>query len=165
MKNVITYCLAAFMLVWYSLSVIGFDVHTCSDSGETYIATVISGTACDDIHPEHDEEHNEPTCSCCHKKCASEEHPQEHEDKDGLRTRPCCTDDWQMIYLTGVKSGDDREETRNPLSQLFSYADCMLPDVQANLNFTGSPFRDFNKPRPKPVTVRTCQEVYSIWRI
>ena len=161
MKNVITYCVAAFMLVWYSLSVIGFDVHTCSDSGETYIATVLSGTACDDIHPEHDE----PACSCCHHKCASKEHSKEQEDKDGLRTRPCCTDDWQMIYLTGVRSDDDREEVINPISQLFAFVDCTLPDVNANLNFMGNPFRDFNKPRPKPVTVRTCQEVYSIWRI
>ena len=161
MKNVITYCVAAFILIWYSLSVIGFDVHTCSDSGETYIATVLGGTACDDIHPEHDE----PTCSCCHKECASKEHPQEHEDKDGLRTRPCCTDDWQMIYLTGVRSGDDRDETGCQISQLPVFADCMIPDIKVNLNIAGNLFRDLHKPRPKPVTVRTCQEVYSIWRI
>ena len=161
MKNVITYCIAAFMLVWYSLSVIGFDVHTCSDSGETYIATVIGGTACDDIHPESDE----PTCGCCHHKCASEKHSQEHEDKNGLRTKPCCTDDWQMIYLTGVRSGDDREEGGCQVFHLSAFPDCALPDVNSDLNLIGSPFRDLNKPRPKPVTVRTCQEVYSIWRI
>ena len=157
MKNVITYCIAAFMLVWYSLSVIGFDVHTCSDSGETFIATVISGTACDDIHPEHEE----PTCSCCHGKHAHAE----QEDNDSLRTRPCCTDDWQMIYLTGLRSGDDREGVGYSINKLFAFSDCVLLDVKAGLNFVRSPFRDFNKPRPKPVTVRTCQEVYSIWRI
>ena len=145
------------MLIWYSLSVIGFDVHTCSGSGETYIATVIGGTACDDIHPEHDE----PSCGCCHKKCISEK----QKDEDGFRTKSCCTDDWQMIYLTGLRVSDDKEGTYVSISQLFPFAVCVLPDIQANLNFSRDPFHDFNKPRPKLVTGRACQEVYSVWRI
>ena len=41
MKNFLTSLTAILLVIWYSLSVIGFDVHTCIGSGETYVATVI----------------------------------------------------------------------------------------------------------------------------
>ena len=44
MKNLLTSLTAVLLVIWYSLSVIGFDVHTCSGSGESYVTTVIGGT-------------------------------------------------------------------------------------------------------------------------
>ena len=153
MKNVVTYCVAAFMVLWYSLSVIGFDVHTCNGSGKTFIATVISGTGCDDIHPEHDA----PCCSCC--QCEDE------ADSDELRTKPCCSDDWQMIVLTGLRSDDDKSQQLFAQSVNHFSASAMLQDFIENLNPIPDYTRNFYKPRTGGLTTRSCQEVYNVWRI
>ena len=103
MKNVVTSVTAFLLVIWYSLSVIGFDVHTCSDSGESYVATVIGGTACDDIHPEHDIK----DCPCCHHGHDADLAGDSTESK--VSTRPCCSDNWQMIVLTGCKAQQKHE--------------------------------------------------------
>lgn len=153
MRNVVTYCVAAFMVVWYSLSVIGFDVHTCNGSGKTFIATVIGGTGCDDIHPEHDA----PSCSCCH-------HEDEAED-DELRTKPCCSDDWQVIVLTGTRNGNDKSQQYFAKAMDQFPASAVLQDFIENLNPIPDYTRNFYKPRTGGLLTRSCQEVYNVWRI
>lgn len=155
MKKVFTSITALLLVIWYSLSVIGFDVHTCSSSGNTYIATVISGTGCKDIHPEHIQK----PCSCCHHKHSAES----HDSEQSLKTKPCCTDEWQMIVLTGLRTSD--EQANVPVSlcvsdicDLYSQSDEYFLRISARC-------RAFCKPDSGPLESLNIQEKYSIWRI
>ena len=77
------------LTLWYCLSIMGFDVHTCHRSGDSFVAPLISGIGCADIHPEHS----------CHE-C---EHHSEHGDCcDGISVQKCCTDDIQVLNVTGT---------------------------------------------------------------
>ena len=149
MKTILTYFVAAFMLVWYSLSVIGFDVHTCNGSGETYIATLASGFSCDDIHPEH----QESACGCCH----SEERGNEVSCCD---INPCCTDSYLMILLTGVKVDDEdykvicgSDHTYSPVLNL------------SEKSFALSTKQPFCRPHLKVAEAMSIQRMYGVWRI
>lgn len=107
MKGVIIKMLAVIMTIWYSMSIIGFDVHTCSGSGRSFVSTFIEGLTCEDIHPEQ---------SCSHVSCCPESH-EEHSccgnhHHDGFETafvaRSCCSNDYQVLQLTGIVPSDDQ---------------------------------------------------------
>ena len=155
MKNVYTSLAAAMLVLWYSLSVIGFDVHTCSRSGNSYIATVISGTDCEDIHPEHQPK----TCSCCHH---------DHTAKDDNKTQseePCCTDEWHLIELTGVKTSDEKGGLCGSIyyfKTIISQVETADSDFNLRLLAHGRAFF-----KPDSGQNKTCdfQQLYNIWRI
>ena len=155
MKNIFTSISALLLVVWYSLSVIGFDVHTCNASGEIYIATVAGGFSCDDIHPDgHKQTHHEHSCcKCC----------QSHQgDSDKLKTKPCCTDDYQVILLTGVRSAQDAEDSyQQTLVETINIAES---DYSYSHIFDNG-LRAFYKPGSGGLTPRDVQAVYNIWRI
>ena len=155
MKNVFTSITALLLVIWYSLSVIGFDVHTCSSSGNTYIATVIGGTECKDIHPEH----SQKSCSCCHHKHSAEA----HDSEQSLKTKPCCTDEWQMIVLTGLRTSDEQMTVaENACDRDF----CSLQPKYDNCSLRISAHgRAFYKPDSGGLGCLNFQEKYSIWRI
>ena len=155
MKNVFTYMTALLLVIWYSLSVIGFDVHTCSSNGDTYIATVISGTGCKDIHPDHDQK----PCSCCHHDNCNDT----HEAEQSVKTKPCCTDEWQMIVLTGLKTSD--EQASSP--DCFYVSDVYGPGQHSDsyLLRTMAHDRAFCKPDSGNIRCLDFQQIYSIWRI
>lgn len=94
---------ASLMTLWYCISIIGFDVHTCSASGRSFIATFVEGLSCQDIHPEHD--CDEGHC-CGHSHCGCS--GADCEDSAGTLVRPvsCCTDDYQVLTLTGAGQDD-----------------------------------------------------------
>lgn len=107
MKGVIIKVLAVVMTVWYSMSIIGFDVHTCSGSGRSFVSTFIEGLTCEDIHPEHSCSH----VSCCHaehetQSCCGNHH---QEDKGFvIAAKSCCSNDYQVLQLTGIVPSDDQ---------------------------------------------------------
>ena len=155
MKNVVTSITAMLLVVWYSLSVIGFDVHTCSGSGRTFIATVISGTDCEDIHPGH----VKSPCRCCH-------HNEDDTDSDGegIGTRPCCSDDWQMIVLTGVRTSEEHDH--------FDECSCgvcpCILDLHAEIIHSSIDvygLRALYKPGSGDFVPLDVQRTYNIWRI
>ena len=121
---------AALLVVWYCLSIIGFDVHTCMSSGEVFIATFADGVGCGDIHPEHHccgtsccqetHHHDHETSSCCSSEHHSE--PAGHRDFQAVDTKSCCTNDYQMIALSGCRIGNDSDEG-------FHFAKLLLPYV------------------------------------
>lgn len=90
MKNLVMKIAVVLLTVWYCMSIIGFDVHTCKNSGRTFVATFIEGIACSDIHPEH---------HCC--KCACSHH---QDSKSGIDADECCTDDYQVITISGCRT-------------------------------------------------------------
>ncbi len=112
MKNVVIKILAVLLTVWYSMSIIGFDVHTCNGSGRSFVATFAKGLACEDIHPEHSCE----KASCCsdHHGSRCSGHVEDHSDCpfcDGMsiRAHSCCSSDYQVLALTGTVSQNDHE--------------------------------------------------------
>lgn len=122
MKNIGTRIVALLLLVWYSLSIIGFGVHTCSESNRSFLTNFISGVSCSDVHPSE-------LCkvSCCsaqkHKKCcshhASDEGAENHSD-GGLKVvaKNCCHNDYQQIALTGSGQSNVSEQSVLPVSML-----------------------------------------------
>ena len=107
MKGVIIKVLAVVMTIWYSMSIIGFDVHTCSGSGRSFVSTFIEGLTCEDIHPEHSCSH----VSCCPSEreahsCCDNHH---HDDKElAFVANSCCSTDYQVLQLTGIVPSDDQ---------------------------------------------------------
>ena len=150
MKKTLIAVSAMLLVVWYSLSVIGFDVHTCRDSGQTYIATVASGFSCEDIHPET---HAHTGCKCCHS----------HESETAqLDTKPCCSDDFQVIVLTGVRGSQEQEDSDSRTHVPFvgvPYLPLYTSDV------FNSDLRVFYNPRSGDIVPRDVMALYNIWRI
>lgn len=157
MKNVLTSISAMLLVVWYSLSVIGFDVHTCNTSGETYIATVASGFSCDDLHPDSHQtstHHGHSGCSCCHSH---------KEDASSLTTKPCCSNDYQVILLTGVRGMQDSDDSED-----FKMAMCTVVPVGADDSYSNVyclGLRTSHRPRSGDIVHRDVQAIYNIWRI
>jgi hypothetical protein len=162
MKNVCTSLTAILMVVWYSLSVIGFDVHTCSGSGETYIATVASGFTCEDIHPgPHGKtaHHNHACCGCCHSEKSETADPEL-----GLDKNPCCTDDFQVILLTGTRGADEqRYSEASPQIYNFYVAEELTINPYSNLLLSDS--KAFSGHYIGDIVSHNLQAVYNIWRI
>ncbi len=102
MKKVIIKILAVLLTVWYSVSVIGFDVHTCNGSGRSFVVTFIKGLTCEDIHPEH-------SCnkvSCCGgvgSSCGCGN----HDSGFSIKAQSCCSNDYQVLALTGTVAQND----------------------------------------------------------
>lgn len=157
MKNMLTSIAAMLLVIWYSLSVIGFDVHTCSTSGETYIATLASGFSCDDLHPESHQtptHHGHTGCKCCHSH---------KEDASSLTTKPCCSNDFQVILLTGVRGMQDSDGSDECKVTMRTVAPVGACDSCSNVHRSG--LRAFYKPSSGNIVPRDVQAVYNIWRI
>ena len=122
MKGIMMKICAVLLAVWYCMSIIGFDVHTCNGSGRTFVATFAEGLTCEDIHPEH---HCTPgqcrtshDAGCCHEDCCSHSERTcghetsddsccSHEGESELDSPSCCSDSYQSILLTGFRVDDD----------------------------------------------------------
>lgn len=149
MKKTLTSVTALLLLIWYSFSIIGFDVHTCNSSGEVYIATVVSGFSCEDIHPDHQ-----------HGRCGCHKHARTADEPEGIHTgmKSCCTGDFQVIMLTGTRSSDSSHER-----VCISPVSALIPQTDISQTFhTAVSF--FYKPRPGTYVSRDTQAFYSIWR-
>lgn len=102
MKTVVLKISAFLMILWYCFSIIGFDIHTCKGSGETFVATFLSGMTCEDIHPEHrcSEGH---CCASSHRTCCSHS----GHECTSFENESCCDDDIKVLILTGSRTDDD----------------------------------------------------------
>lgn len=115
MKGVFTKLTAMLLIVWYSMSIIGFDIHTCSGSGESFVVTFVEGLECEDIHPEH----HCTKGSCCshqHGCCDTKVHV-------SVSAKSCCSSDYQVLALTGTVSDE-----KNGLEGLIS-SDCICSNL------------------------------------
>ena len=105
MKNLVTRIFAAILVIWYSLSVIGFGVHTCSENKQVFLTSFISGIECEDIHPS--EMCNAHCCSAAKHKNFCGHHTSEDDSAEQsdaavkFCSKTCCTNDYQQIELTG----------------------------------------------------------------
>lgn len=66
-KTLINSILSAAMMLLYTLSLAGLDVHHCNRSGETFVVFLAKSLDCNDIHPGHHHHGSEEcSCNCCH---------------------------------------------------------------------------------------------------
>ena len=109
MKKFLMNISAALLVVWYCMSIIGFDVHTCMSSGNIFIAAFTETVSCEDIHPEH---------HCCSASCCSGHHDREtsscctskHHNEESIDTKECCSNEYQVIQLSGCRTDNDSDD-------------------------------------------------------
>ena len=166
MKNVIIRILSLLVILCYSLSIIGFDVHTCKGSGRSFVVAFFEGMSCEDIHPEHECDH----VSCCadhhddHSSCACGHEESHGAGEVSVYESSCCSNDYHALQLTGTLSSDNGRQTEGG-SVLH------IQDIHADAGFQFSPVACRN------ISVQACvsgsgtfghcdsQAVFSVWRI
>ena len=153
---------AVLLAVWYCMSIVGFDVHTCKGSGRAFVTTFAEGMTCADIHPEqhctHDRHHE---ASCCHHEsdcCAH--HGQEPEASVDSQT--CCTDSYQVIVLTGCRAEDDGHDSVDCGCGYCPYIHACASDWQASLKY-----RPSSHYKPDSGDIVPCDRcvTFGVWRI
>lgn len=146
---------AALLSVWYCMSIIGFDVHSCTATGNVFVNSVLSGVSCEDIHPDHDctcHAHDQHACSCCrdHEVPASESVG--HEDD-------CCTDRIEILDEAGITTYNE-----NAIAALASSACLFLESDYSSLHLS-SHASVKSKPDSGQLKMPDVQAVLNVWRI
>jgi hypothetical protein len=147
---------AALLSVWYCMSIIGFDVHSCTATGNVFVNSVLSGVSCEDIHPDHDctcHDHREHTCSCCHDHESPASESFDHDDE-------CCTDRIEILDEAGITTSED-----NAMSALAILSACLF--VESDYNSLLLPDAVYVKLKPDSWCFKMpdVQAVLNIWRI
>ena len=144
---------SALLVLWYSLSIIGFDVHSCNSTGEVYVASLAGGITCEDVHPDH---------SCkSHGGCCCGHH--EHGEGNHIGKSDCCTNDLQILELTGVYSSSQQRFSDDDHSCDYAFnvdlvAETIVPELQR-------PLLTYLKHPDSGVVVPDRQAFFSIWRV
>lgn len=158
MKGVITKIVAMLLVLWYSMSIIGFDIHTCHGSGRSFVVTFIEGTACEDIHPEH-QCHAHSCCeaedaSCCHH----------NNDEPSVAASSCCSNEYQVLALTGVLSSDDHRHYDACGCGCCPYVDLYTCDLAHDYRYDS--YQAYIKsPDSGLGVVWDVQTAFNVWRI
>lgn len=139
--------IAVFVLVIYSVAIVGFDVHTCSHLGRSFVVSLLKGTSCDDIHPESSEHlYGAAACHChdCEVAAAEEASSTVSEHCfSSSYTDSCCSDACHFLDLTGVDGNDSNRGSLTISALQFvqlhwtlpSSSDSICPDTSALWNF------------------------------
>ena len=156
MKNVVMKCLSALVALWYCLSIIGFDVHSCAKTGEKFVVSTFVGGSCAEVHPEH-------ACGThgCH--CGHHHDAEEHHGDDAIQKSQCCTNDLQVLSVTGITSSDNQRQYDG-----WSAADfiCVVPDSYEIINsgLINALLRNRSLP-DSGVVAPDAQALHMVWRI
>ena len=151
MKRVIMKISAVLLVIWYCLSIIGFDVHTCSETGDSFVHVSFKSHSCHDIHEDHCD-------SDCNHDCDThcEEPEEHHHDED------CCEDEYQVISLTGLRSDDDSKDSLDgDLCPCIMYA---VSDTHSLLSDSQLIYKYSKEPDPGLI-VADMLPLFSVWRI
>ncbi len=158
MRNAVRKYCSALLVLWYCISVIGFDVHTCKGDGRSFLATVVSGMSCSDIHPGHECAAEHSRCCHGHDCCSSAGDAGESLSSD------CCMDNYQVLLLTGTCPEDSHRHYDEchcghcPCVDMPSLSSSLdRPLEAACLTSHGSVLAE---PVQRPVSVR-----FGVWRI
>ena len=142
------------LVLWYSLSIIGFDVHSCKSTGEVFVASLAGGVTCEDIHPEH---------SCkSHGGCCDHHHASEQSDCQ-VAKEECCSNEVQVLQLTGVP-GSDNDRFDGNAQEYQSIFDVDLAMEVAMPTIQRSYLKYLEHPDPG-VLMPDRQALLSIWRV
>ena len=175
MRKMFVKYMSALLVVWYSLSIIGFDVHSCKSTGEVFVASLAGGISCEDVHPEHSCRAHGSCCghdvvTCCEHEtkscCAHEAEPccgqsGQHTGNQVAKS-DCCSNDLQVLELTGVYASSERN-TDNDFADEYVlnvdlFAEMTIPAVQR-------PLLTYLKHPDTGVVMPDRQAFFSIWRV
>ena len=151
---------ALLIIVWYSMSIIGFDVHTCLSSGRTFIATFAKGVSCTDIHPEH---------HCCKSDCCGTHDHDNHEtssccpSEQEVAAKKCCSNEYQVIDLSGCRSITETDSDDLNVRMEYPVIEYSAMDITAAA-FPAEQLQ-FWDPDSGAIKPYDYQSVYGIWRI
>ena len=152
MRSLAVKICSVLLVFWYLMSVIGFNVHTCSGESHSFVTTFIDGVTCADIHPEH--------------HCGSDHHhSDESEDCCGSEERSdCCSDEFQVLAVTGLMSDDSHDycDGGHLSGCPCVVASCLeLPQVCPDDYL----LKDLYEPESGCAACDDVQSYFSIWRI
>ena len=163
---------SAILVLWYSLSIIGFDVHACSATGEVFVASLVGGIACEDVHPEHSckshggscSHHEAPACCAHHHEpgCCGNHHSSEQSDTQ-VEKADCCSNDLQVLQLTGACVADNERLDADALLHQFVF------DVDMAMELTmpalQRPYLQYLEHPDSRMVMPDRQAFFSIWRV
>ena len=164
MRKMFVKYMSALLVVWYSLSIIGFDVHSCKSTGEVFVASLAGGISCEDVHPEHSCRAHGSCCghdvvTCCEhetKSCS------DHQSESQVAKSDCCSNDLQILELTGVSVSHERDTHKDLADEYVLnvdlFAEMTIPAVQR-------PLLTFLKHPDTGVVMPDRQAFFSIWRV
>lgn len=153
---------AVLLVLWYCMSIVGFDLHVCNGSGRTFVTTFAEGITCADIHPEHRCGHScHHESACCHQEpdCCND---RGHESGISVDSEDCCTDSYQVIVLTGCRAQDDSDG-----SDVMDNVSATASSVHILYAHESSKYRTSSHYKPDsgiPVPCDRCV-TYGVWRI
>ena len=159
MRKMFVKYMSALLVVWYSLSIIGFDVHSCKSTGEVFVASLAGGISCEDVHPEHScKAHG----SCCgHDMAACCVHEDQQTGSE-VGKSDCCSNDLQVLELTGVYASSERSTDNDHADEYVLnvdlFAEMTIPAEQR-------PLLTFLKHPDTGVVMPDRQAFFSIWRV
>ena len=143
MKSVFMKISAVVLVLWYCMSVIGFNVHTCNSEHHGHEC---SGMCCSVVEHDH------------HGCCSSE------ADDLVIKTVPCCSDDFQVLYITGACQVNEERNFMLLQMGVSPYLHSVVSDVHARLSLNY-----FNSIKYAPDSGHfideDVQSVFNIWRI
>lgn len=168
MKGIVMKICAVFLAVWYCMSIIGFHVHTCKETGRTYVATFAEGLTCADIHPEYhchaSHCHSSQDHECCHHghDCCGI-HSETHQDAC-VDAQDCCTDSYQAITISGFRADEDH---RHLDERHCGWCPCLLADAMSHtfLQHRHSVILKSMIPDSRDIVPCDPQVTFNIWRI
>lgn len=140
-RNPVITVFAALVLAIYCTGLVGFDVHTCSRSGRSFVVSLLCGTSCEDIHPASCGHHSHASCCSC-ADCA---------DHGGSSyTDSCCSDSFHILELTGEDGSSSLRQTS--LLSLQGVPMCAFTGCGLQLPAeTGRAFRVYANPAISPL--------------
>ena len=156
MKGVMTKVTALMLIVWYLMSIIGFGVHTCNGSGKSFVVSFVEGFSCEDIHPEH---------HCSKSSCCGHSHGCcDADDMLSLKSKSCCSSEYQMLALTGTIS-DEKTSGDDLIS--FVYCHSIIANIfEINADVYSQQFLSRCLTHDSwPESIADRQSVLSVWRI
>lgn len=161
MKGLITKVFAALLVGWYLMCIIGFGVHTCSGSGKSFLVPFFESLTCEEIHPEH---------SCDPSACCASVHEHgccSHCGLDqglSLSSKSCCSNDYQVLELTGILVQDDSRSNDGHSSWYCPCVDIMICDAGCQISWK-TIIKYIHEPESGKELLRDRQAVLSVWRI
>lgn len=153
MKGLFLKYMSALLAVWYCVSIVGFDVHSCDATGNTFVSSLLSGTACEDIHPEHDCDCHS---SCCKSHKCDHEIPSSAEKEDD----DCCSNEIEVLDSEGVQTQHEEYLEMNDCI-VFQYNEC----VHCSRLHADAEYIVCLQPDSGGILEPDIQAVLNIWRI
>ena len=149
MKSIVLKYVSALLAAWYCLSIIGFDVHSCTATRSVFVNSVLLGVTCDEIHPEHD-------CSG-HGSCCTHHNA---EDSMEITDDGCCTNEIEVLDSVVVTNADEDDYIQ--FSQMLS---CLFIESNYDVLLFSESKESSYIPDLGRVIQPDCQAVLNIWRI